>query len=191
MASCARVGDQLRLLPRSDVEILHVLLSAPPIVSEAELPRGLRHLLVAPGELAIGDLDELLRRIGDHLVLELRKERLSPDRITDDRVSVLRLASEMVLEIGLVASELGVQLFVGFLHPPTEERIVAVVELVPSTKRALERTSARGCVTGDGWLPPRFLRPVVDASLDDVLSRSHLLQERSQSSCDGPCNHRL
>ena len=79
-----QVADQGRLLAGLDVQRLDVLEGSLPVVALAHLARGLLHLVLAPGQLVAGELDQLFGRVRDHLVLELAQEGLAADRVADD-----------------------------------------------------------------------------------------------------------
>ena len=84
-----QVADQGGLLAGLDVHRLDVLEGRSPVVAVAHVARGLFHFVLAPGELGLGELDQLFGRVRDHLELELAQEGLAADRVADDRRTVL------------------------------------------------------------------------------------------------------
>ncbi len=68
------VADHGRLLAGLDVHALDLLDRAFPVVAESHLPRRLLHLLFLPREFLVGEGDELLRRVRNHLVREIHDE---------------------------------------------------------------------------------------------------------------------
>jgi hypothetical protein len=116
---------------------LDVVLRLPPVVEAQRLGR-LVHLGVAPLELAVRDLDELLWRVGDHLVGELAEQRLATDRIADQRLVVDAL-DQLLADRLRVAFERRVRLRVRLSGPPAEQRVVAVAVAKPPGQRTPQR----------------------------------------------------
>ncbi len=77
------VPDHLGLIAGLDVVLFDLFEGLVPVVV-AHLFGGLFHLGFAPGVLLVRDLDELLGRVGDHLVFELVEEGLAADWVADD-----------------------------------------------------------------------------------------------------------
>ena len=139
MASSAQLADQPGLRARLDVQRLDVLQRRAPVLSEAELLGGAQHLAVAPLELGLGDLDQLLGAVGDPLALELGPKRVAADRVAQDRVAVALVDSgDLLAQVLGVAAQLAVELAVGLPAPPAEDRVVAVVVAEPARERALQ-----------------------------------------------------
>jgi hypothetical protein len=61
------IPHQIGLLARLDVQRLDLFERGLPIVAKAHVTRRLQHRAVAPGELAFGDRQQLLRRVRDEL----------------------------------------------------------------------------------------------------------------------------
>ena len=64
-----QIMNQLRLLARLHIRILHFFQRLAPIVSIAHIAAGANHLLLAPCHLLPGHGDQLFRRVGDHLIV--------------------------------------------------------------------------------------------------------------------------
>ena len=75
-----QVADQVDHLARLDVLVLDGLEGLLPIVAEAHFVGGAQHLLVAPGELVIGERDQLVRRVGNHGGLQGIEQRIVAGR---------------------------------------------------------------------------------------------------------------
>ncbi len=78
------ITNQVRLFARRHVHRLHFFHSFLPIVPKAHFVRRLQQLGFAPGILADGDFEQLLRRVGNHFIAQLdqaaRRGRLAGRR---------------------------------------------------------------------------------------------------------------
>ena len=77
-------GENVRLTAGRHGRLFRLLDSALPVIAEAHRARGLLHLGLAPGEVAVGERDQLLRRIGDHVVAEVGDETFPAARLALD-----------------------------------------------------------------------------------------------------------
>ncbi|KAK1251832.1 hypothetical protein MKX07_007311 [Trichoderma sp. CBMAI-0711] len=121
--------DEARLLAGRHRVLLDRVERLLPVVAVAELlGRGL-HLQLAVVELLLGQRDELLRRVGDHLRLELRQQRLAAQGLADD---VARLALVHARQLALDERDKVREGVVGRLprrrRPPVEHGVVRGVE---------------------------------------------------------------
>ena len=153
-SACSRqVAHQVGLAARLDVGVLDLLHRRFPVVAESHLPRRGLDLRQTERVLALGDRDQLLRRVGDHLVVEILLEPVRADRLAHDRPRVgtgPRLGADDALAQGArVARERRVQLLGGLLHPPGKDRIVAVVVAEPAGDHAAHVVDVIGGAVGD------------------------------------------
>ena len=121
--------------------------------------RDLLPLGLAPGEFLLGHGDQLVGRVGHHLVFQVQREALRPDRVADDGLVLAGVVSDDFL-----AEKLGVflqgrrELLIGLARPPAELRIVAVVILEPVLQGLAEVSQpVRGAQDHD---LVRLLRPL-------------------------------
>ena len=63
-----QIADHVGLLARRGVPVLDLVDRPLPIVAEPQGARGVLHFRLAPGELLVGQLDQLLGGIGDHFL---------------------------------------------------------------------------------------------------------------------------
>ena len=130
-------SNEFQLITRVDVQVLHVLLCLTPVVTKPEFLRREKHLRLAPGKLGFGDLDQLLRRVRDELVLQFRKQCIPPDRVSKNGVFVVILHAgnrfSKVLGVGLKRFIGGC---IGLRAPPGERRVVSRVITVPRGQRS-------------------------------------------------------
>ena len=152
-------ANQGGLFSRFDVEILDLLKRFLPVVAKAHLGGGFLHLGLAPGEFLVGDHDELLGRIRNERLVELRPKNLRPHGVADNRVAVRRIKPRHVLaEVFRIRLKRLLGGFVRLGVPPSEQGVVAVVKLVPFGERRVEFTRlARGPHRG---LPGNLFRPL-------------------------------
>ena len=149
----SEIANHLRLPAGLHIGVLHPFHCRLPIVAEAEVARGLLHLTEREGVLPLGNGDQLLRRIRNHLVREIFCQPNFADRVTNDRSVGGRAsagartagttaphvrgqdggrdADDPLSQRARIADERGVEPSVGRLDPPGELRIVAVVVAVP------------------------------------------------------------
>ena len=142
-----QIANQVGLLARLDVQRLHLLERRLPVVAEAHLARRLLHLGLAPGELALGDREQLLGRVGDHLGAELGASASRPIGVpTIGSSSPGRMPSDALAQQLAIRVERRAALLVGSLGPPREQRVVALVVVEPAAERGrqLSRSPARG-----------------------------------------------
>ena len=59
-----------------------------PVVAEAQVGRGAALLRFAPGELFVGDFDQFLRRVRNHLGVQSVQQSLAADRIAHRNVGI-------------------------------------------------------------------------------------------------------
>ena len=85
-----KIADQRRLLARLDVRLLDRFKRLLPVVAVTHFARRLLHLGFAPGQFLVRDLDQLLGRVRDHLVLQFLQQSFPADRIADDRRFIIR-----------------------------------------------------------------------------------------------------
>ena len=106
-------------------------------VAQAEVVHGAFHFLFTPGEFAVGDVDQFLRRVGDELGGECIEQRFAPDRIADHRLVLLVFnADEFFANVFCVLFEVLFELLIGLAHPPGEHRIVTGVKIIPALQDA-------------------------------------------------------
>ncbi len=77
IASSARSRIRAGCLPGSTYMCLDVLEGRLPVVAVAHLARGFLHLVLAPCQLGLRELDQFFGRVRDHLVFELAESRAS------------------------------------------------------------------------------------------------------------------
>jgi hypothetical protein len=102
------------------------------------MSRAARRSSASHSEFALGDGNQLFRRIGDERVREIGPHPLRPDRIAHDRLVLTRLVVDDALaQEFLVVAERLVGPLVRLGHPPREHRVVARIVAVPALERAL------------------------------------------------------
>ena len=122
------VAHDRRLAAGRHVHALHLLDGALPVVAEPHLARRLLHLLLVPRELAVGERDELLGRVGNHLVGEIehqsgpaaRRARNAGvvglarrvglrDEIDARDLALARLLDEQIVDLGVPAQAVEIE----------------------------------------------------------------------------------
>ncbi len=152
----AELPDQRGLAAGSNELLLDVLERLFPVVAIAEVARGGDHPLLAPGQLPIGDRQQPLGVVGNHLRGQLALQSGAADRAAQDgRLVVFVDAGDLLpQELGIVL-QAGVEFLVRRLDPPAHDRIVAVIELVPMAKGPRRGPDGRGGAPAIRPLGPR------------------------------------
>ena len=144
----ARLDDLQRLAP----------------VGLAHFPRGSFHFALAPGQLAFGQFDQLLGRVGNQLVAQVGHQGVPADRVADDGFRVVGAGQRVAQQLG-VRLHLLVQRLVGLPGPPAELRVVAGVEAVPLLEVAAHAVEQPRRAIGDDRRRAQRLRVFLQASL--------------------------
>jgi hypothetical protein len=149
-ATAREIANEVGLLARLDVRVLHLLERLSPVVTEPHLARRLFHFRFTPRVLALRDLNQSLGSVRHHLVREVRGETRGADGIADDRIVVaIADADDSLAQHLRVGLEGIVCLLVRIGRPPAEERIVARVVAVPLAERRAEVLHEAGCAERD------------------------------------------
>jgi hypothetical protein len=195
------------LTARRHVLVLHRLEGLHPVVAEAEFARRPLHLRLAPGVLAVPDLDQLLRRIRDHLARQVLEQALAADGITHDFVvcggrlgrlppAPAAAASSRARDhrhgrrragkpADLLAQQRGVggerlrRRLVRRRDPLGERRVVAIVENEPLLQRTAQGVDTLGGAHAHGRRHARRLRTAGQARLERGLRLLHLRAQRT------------
>ena len=174
-----QIANHFDLLARLDVGVLHLLHRGLPVVAEAHLARGLLRFTEAEGVLLLGDRDQLLGRVRDHLVDEIGLEAFGADRVADDRTFAVVSAAATTTAASTSASTAAcrstsrghrragtesndalaqcarvrrhrfIELAIRILEPPREHRIETVVVAIPVADCAAELIEIVGAAVGD------------------------------------------
>jgi len=161
------------------VVALDLLQRGLPVVPAAHLARRFEQAFAAPGELAVGDRDQLLGRVGDHGEAQLLEQRHAPDRVADDRLVVAALqARDLLAQVLRVALEFRPQRLHRFPDPPVEGRVVVGPEAVPLLERAAQAVDAAGGPVGDALLQATHQLGRLLALLDELRSQLFELGRR-------------
>ena len=103
-----------------------------PVIAKAELACRLLELPLAPGELLVGNFDQLLWGVGDHFVLQGIEKRAAANGIAEDRVIFpFGKSRQLRPQEGRVTLEGPVDLLVGLPGPPRDLRVVSRIKIIP------------------------------------------------------------
>ena len=165
------IANEIRLLARLDVHVLHLLHRRLPIVTEPHFARRLPGLREAERILLLGDRDQFVGRVRNHRVAQVGREPLGADGITDNRLvgggrvarrrcrcragtslsaartrhdQCRRRADHARANGGRIPPHGVVEFLIRIGGPPGEERVVAVVIAIPDTDRVADQVKLIG-----------------------------------------------